>query len=520
MIRILLAGVGLWVAAATSATAQTLTILRGFDAAHYDPARASGGPTAEIAFILGDTLLGLDYDLRTVTPLLAKSWEVSSDGKLYTFKLRDDVTFCSGRKLTAADVVFSFRRVLDTRSPNAWRMGDVKDIRAPDPLTVEYELRQPFAELPLQLTNFHATVLNAENVEALGRDFGIKGIDGTGPYCFQSWEPRAQLVATRHAAYRWGPPFYKNRGPAKYERVVWRVVPEESARLAAIASGQMDMTYNMPDQYLPQLAKMPTLEMLRPQADLRHFYLGFKTSRPNVSDVRVRTALNMAIDRQQIVDAIYFGNGQPASTYLHPGTPDFDPATPVHLGHYDPIAAAKLLDEAGWALNADGFRYKEGAKLTLLLYGFIGGRGPKIAEAVQGFWRKIGVDLQLQMWDGTIAFSKLAQQDYDIWAVAHGYSSAGDALRFYFHSSSVPVPNRMNWKDPETDAALDAAMAALDDRERREALAKAQRIVHENALWVPLVHEGLVLVVNKRVKNARAHHIGLSMTYKALDFSP
>ncbi|QQS12728.1 MAG: ABC transporter substrate-binding protein [Rhodospirillales bacterium] len=522
MIRTLLLALAAVAWAAAPASAQTLTLMRNIDAPHYDPARTSAGATAEILFIVADTLVGLDYDLKTVTPLLAKSWTVSPDGRLYTFKLRDDVTFCSGRKLTAADVVFSFKRVLDKeiRSPFAWRMGPVKDIRATDAHTVEYELEKPFSELLLQLTNFHATVLNPENVAALGKDFGIKGIDGTGPFCFQSWEPRAQIVATRHAAYKWGPPFYKNPGPAKYERIVWRIVPEEAARLAAMASGTIDMTYSMPDQYLPQLAKVPTLEILRPAADLRLFYFGFKITRENVSDPRVRLALSQAIDRKQIVDAIYFGNGEAASTYIHPKTPDFDPATPNHLGRYDPANAAKLLDEAGWRMGPDGFRHKDGKKLTLLLYGFAGGRSPKMAEAVQGFWRKIGVDLQLQMWDGTIVFSKLAQQDYDIWSIAFPYSSAGDALRLYFHSTNVPTPNRMNWKDPETDAALDAGVSALDDKARFEAFAKVQRIVHENALWVPLVHEGLALVVNKRVKNARAHHVYTSMIYKALDVSP
>jgi len=507
---------------AMPAAAQTLTLLRNIDAPHYDPARTSAGATAEIAFMLGDTLVGLDYDLKTVTPLLAKSWTVSADGRLYTFKLREDVTFCSGRKMTAGDVVFSFKRVLDPeiKSPFAWRMGPVKDIRAPDPYTVEYELEAPFGELLLQLTNFQATVLNPENVAGLGKDFGIKGFDGTGPFCFQSWEPRNQIVASRHAAYRWGPPLYQNPGPAKYERVVWKIVPEEAARLAAMASGQIDMTYSMPDQYLPQLAKMPTIDILRPAANLRLFYFGFKASRENVSDARVRTALSQAIDRKQLVEAIYFGNGEPAATYLHPRTPDFDPTTPSHLGTYDPTAAARLLDDVGWKPGADGFRYKDGKKLTLLLYGFAGGRSPKMAEAVQGFWRKIGVDLQLQMWDGTIVFSKLAQQDYDIWSIAFPYSSAGDALRLYFHSANIPTPNRMNWKDPETDRWLEAGVTALEPKARFEAFAKVQKIVHENALWVPLVHEGLALVVNKRVKNVRAHHVYTSMIYKALDASP
>lgn len=507
---------------ALPASAQTLTLLRNIDAPHYDPARTSAGATTEISFLTGDTLVGLDYDLKTITPLLADSWTVSPDGKLYTFKLRQDVTFCSGKKMTAADVVYSFNRVLDpaTKAPFLWRMGPVKEVRAPDDYTVEYELTAPFSELLLQLTNFQATIINKENVEALGKDFGVKGIDGTGPFCFQSWEPRNQIVATRHQAYKWGPPIYKNRGPAKYARLVWKIVPEEASRLAAMASGQADMTYSMPDQYLPQLAKMPMLEVLRPEADLRLFYLGFKISRENLTDVRVRRALSMAIDRKQIVDSIYFGNGEPATSYVHPKTPGFDPKSVPDFVRYDPVAAGKLLDEAGWVMGTDGFRYRDGKKLTLLLNGFAGGRSPKVAEAAQGFWRKIGVDLQLQMWDGTIVFSKLAQQDYDIWSIAFPYSSASDALRLYFHSANIPSPNRMNWKDAETDRLLDLGGTSLDEAQRFEAMSQVQKLVQDQALWVPLVHEGLALVVNKRVKNMRAHHVYTSMVYKLLDATP
>ena len=515
-------GLLLAIAAALPASAQTLTLLRNIDAPHYDPHRTTAGATTEISLLVGDTLVGLDFDLKTITPLLAESWTVSPDGKLYTFKLRQDVTFCSGKKMTSADVLYSFNRVLnpDTKAPFKWRMGPVKEVRAPDPYTIEYEMTAPFSELLLNLTNFQGTIVNQANVEALGKDFGVKGVDGTGPFCFQSWEPRNQIVATRHAAYKWGPPIYKNRGPAKYEKLVWKIVPEEASRLAAMASGQVDMTYSMPDQYLPQIAKLPNLQVLRPEADLRLFYLGFKITRENLQDVRVRQALSMAIDRKQIVDAIYFGNGEAAPGYLHPKTPGYSAAAVPAFNRYDPVAAGKLLDEAGWTMGTDGFRHRDGKKLSLLLYGFAGGRSPKVAEAAQGFWRKIGVDLQLQMWDGTIVFSKLAQQDYDIWSIAFPYSSAGDALRLYFHSGNIPSPNRMNWKDPETDRLLDLGNTALDEKERFEALAQVQKLVQEQALWVPLVHEGLALVVNKQVKNMRAHHVYTSMVYKLLDATP
>ena len=106
-----------------------------------------------------------------------KSWTVSPDGKLYTFKLRDDVTFCSGKKFTAADVIYSFTRLTDPefKAPLAWRAGNIKELRAPDPYTVEYELKEPFADLLLQLTMFTTAIHNKDSVESLGKDYGVQG---------------------------------------------------------------------------------------------------------------------------------------------------------------------------------------------------------------------------------------------------------------------------------------------------------------------------------------------------------
>ena len=520
--RILLAAAAaVSIGAGGGAAAQTLNYMMNLDAPHYDPHRTSSGTTADVLFLLGDTLTTIDFDLKTIKPHLAKSWTVSDDGKLYTFQLRDDVSFCSGKKMTAEDVVYSFKRVTspETKSPFYWRMGKVKDVRATGPYTVEYELEEPFNELPLQLSNFQGTIINKENVESLGKDFGVKGFDGTGPYCWEDWQPRSQMTMKRHDAYKWGPPIYENPGPAKFEKLVMKIVPEESARVAAMLSGQVDYSFSMPDQSLPTIAKAPTVKIYRPVANQRLFYLGFKITRENIADPRVRLALNQAIDREQIVKGIYFGNAEPASSFVHPNASGYSAEAPQTLGKYDPTASERLLDEAGWKMGDDGFRYKDGKKLELQLYGFAAGRSPKVTEAVQGFWRKIGVDLKLQMWDGTIVFSKLAQQDYDIWSIAFPYSSAADALRLYFHSGNIPTPNRMNWKDPETDRLLEAALAAKTEEEKNKALAEVQKIVQGNALWVPLAHEGLALVASSKLKNVKAHAFYTSLAYKTLDWS-
>jgi len=113
-------------------------MVQGIDAAHYDAQRTTWGPTPDLVNMFQDTLVALDWDGRTPIPYLAKSWTVSPDGKLYTFKLRDDVTFCSGKKFTAADVIYSFTRLANPESkfPFYWRLGEIDSLTAPDPYSL------------------------------------------------------------------------------------------------------------------------------------------------------------------------------------------------------------------------------------------------------------------------------------------------------------------------------------------------------------------------------------------------
>src|SRR5712675_3644415 len=293
-------------AASPAAEAQTLRMMKALDAPHYDGQRTTWSPTSDIVNMFQDTLVAMDWDGKTAIPYLAKSWTLSPDGKLYTFKLRDDVSFCSGKKFTADDVVYSFKRLKDPaiKGPFAWRAGTIKELRAVDPYTVEYELEEPFSELLLQLTMFTNVIHNKESVEALGKDYGIKGADGTGPWCFDSWQPRTEIVLKRHDAYRWGPSMYQNKGPVKFEKLSIKIVPEDASRVAAMMAGQFDVTHQLPLQFIQQVKAAPNLNVQEAQPNFQLMYYGYKTTRPMVADKRVREAMNIAINRADIVKGI------------------------------------------------------------------------------------------------------------------------------------------------------------------------------------------------------------------------
>src|SRR5262249_11806141 len=384
MIRPLLSAAAFVLGIATSADAQTLRMMKSLDAPHYDGQRTTWSPTSDIVNMFQDTLVALDWDGKTILPYLAKSWTVSEDGKLYTFKLRDDVQFCSGKKFTAQDVIYSFKRLTDPalKPPYAWCAGNIKHLRAPDPYPVEYELAEPFSELLLQLTMYTNAIHNKESVEALGKDYGTKAADGTGPWCFESWQPRTEVVLKRHDAYKWGPSMYQNKGPVKFEKLSIKIVPEDASRMAAMMGGQFDVTHQMPLQFLQQVKAAPNLVVQEAQPNFQLGYYGFKSNRPMVSDRRVREAMSIAINRADIVKGIMLGNAEPAFTFVDPKAPDFAEATKGIIKE-DVERAKKLLDEAGWKVGSDGIREKDGMKLAPKVYFTQVANFGRITEAIQ-----------------------------------------------------------------------------------------------------------------------------------------
>ncbi|MEL6311100.1 MAG: ABC transporter substrate-binding protein [Pseudomonadota bacterium] len=506
--------------AAGFASAQTVTIVREVETDRYDPHRTTARAASEVLFMLGDTLVSLDHDMKTIAHVLAESWEVSADGTVYTFKLKEGVSFCNGRAMTADDVVYSLNRWIDPeiKSPVAWRAGDVKSITAPDPTTVVYELEAPFSELLYQLTQSFAVVVDKEQVAELGDAFGVKGFNGTGPFCWGEWRPRDVTVLKRHDAYTWGPPIYENTGPAMVEEVLWKMVPEENTRMAAVMTGQSDITQYVPWNSLRILRQNPAVTVTLSDAAHWSYFAGFKIDKPVVNEEAVRKALNLAVDQQALVTNIYFDEVQPAFSYISTGTLDWNANIEPTLLKTDVEEGNRLLEEAGWVMGDDGFRVKDGERLEVLAYGFTGSTWSKIMEAMQADFRKVGADLQIQLYDATVAWGKLATQEFDLFGMSFPYVSAGDALNLYFRSENMPTPNRMNWNDPDTDRLLDEGKTATTPELRAAAYGEVLEKVHDAAVWIPLYHEPMRLAQSAKMAPVKPHNIYGCGLYKGLDF--
>ncbi|WP_206338595.1 ABC transporter substrate-binding protein [Antarcticimicrobium sediminis] len=516
------AGFGLAAAMALAlpVAAQELTIIRAQDSNHYDPPRTTAQSGAEIIFMLSDTIVGLAEDMKTIEPLLASSWDVSDDALTYTFKIRDDVSFCDGKPMTAEDVAWSLNRWQDpeTKSPVRWRMGDVKSITAPDATTVVYELNAPHSELLYQLAQSFGSIIDKDTYETLGKDFGVTGFNGTGPFCWESWTPRDKVVMTRHDGYNWGPANYENRGPAQVEKVTWQIVPEAATRTVALLTGQGDISPYIPFIGYSTLRAAPNINVIKSESAFWTNYMGFKITKDLVGDVKVRQAINLAVNQEAMAEDLFFGEVEPAYSYVSSGALDYDATLNDSLLKYDPEKAAALLDEAGWVLNSDGKREKDGKVMEPLAISFTG-EWQQTSEAVQADLLKVGIELQIEPMDSTVYWGKSATDEFEMYVMGYPYISAGDALNLYFRSANIPTPNRMNWNDPETDELLVAGSQATNETDRAAAYAKVLHKVHDNAVWLPIYHRPMQIGYSTKLAPFEAHNIYGAGLYKGLQLT-
>lgn len=494
-----------------------LTVVREIDADNYDPHRAVAQAAVEVVFLLADTLFVMDYDLQTPIPHLVTHWDVSEDGRVYTFQLREDVIFHSGRGMTAADVKYSLER-WQQKSPNAWAAGQVDEIVILDDYSLEYRLIEPHSEFLEHLTMNYAMIVDKEVTAELGDRFGVTGFGATGPFVWVHWTPRDELLLKRNPHYSWGPEeLYQNTGPAYLEEILFKIVPESGIRILELERGVSDLAYytNVPLKDIKRLQAAPNIIVDEASPFLWVGFLGFKIDRPMVSDVAVREAINRAIHKEMLNRDLWYENRMVADTLVHPGALDAWTPDPQSVLSYNPEKAEELLDRAGWLMGEDGFRYQGGERLSPVLYSFVG--WVEDVTAIQGMLREVGIDLQVRVLDATIIWSQLRTQDFDLFTMSTPYLSAGFLCGLYYDSQNVPAPNRFNWIDEETDHLLAAGKEAILDDERRAIYQRIQEKVYAGILTVPMYHERLFVAYQDRIQGFVPHSHYAAPLYKGLD---
>ena len=418
-----------------------------------DPHLATAFSTFAVIGQIYDGLVELDADLQ-LEPALAESWEVSDDGLTYTFKLRPDIQFHNGRPVTSQDIIYSFDRIMaeETGSPIASRFTEVESVEAPDDQTVVFHLKAPFAPLLSSLVDL--TVVPQEVVAEHG-DLQQVAV-GTGPFMLEEWVPDTYLLLKAN-------PNYYREGQPGVAALKYNIVPEASTRAAGLRSGTYHLLPSVDPATAEILRDAPNITLLETQ-DMAYGLLGMNVNRPPLGDPKVRRAINMAINRDEIVDAVYFGNAVPGGP-LSPALTNWALSTDEYDCYgADPEAAKALLAEAG---HEDGF------DLEILTFGTIT-EVSDMAQVLQAQLQDVGINASVNIEEFGNFVQDWKNSDFDTFASRNGGNVDPDGYLYRTFRSGGST-NVFGYSNPEVDALLEEGRTTVDYEERYDIYAELQR---------------------------------------------
>ena len=486
----------------------TLIYGRGHDAVGLDPAHETDGESFKVCDNLYENLVAYDVESTELVPELATHWEISEDGKTYTFHLRQDVRFHDGTPLNAEAVVFSLDRQRDKNPPHEFHsvggpytywssmsMDEiVRDIRSADDSTVVIELNRPNAPFLANLAMGFAVIVSPTALRE-HRDDYFKNPVGTGPFRFVEWVKDDRIVIERNPDY-WGTPPY-------LDRVVIRSIPENTVRFLALEQGEIEAMDGVSPLEARRIERTNGIYLMR-KPGMNVGYLPMHMERAPFDKREVRLALNHAINKQALVDGLYMGYGTVAVNPIPPTIWSYN--TEIEGYAYDPDRARELLAEAG---------VPEGTKFTLMAMSNPRPYMPepmKVAEVIQADLREVGLDVEIRTMEWGTYLDYL--QNLNAQASLIGWSGDnGDPDNFLYvlldkEAARIPAQNYSAYKSEELHEVLVAAQVSSDQAERERLYLQAQEIIHRDVPWVPIAHMDQLWAFRNHVHGFKIHPTG------------
>jgi peptide/nickel transport system substrate-binding protein len=451
--------------------------------------RGSIGPTQVLRNAF-DSLVAADYD-ENFHPWLAESWERSEDGLVYTFKLRENVTFHDGEPFNAEAVKINFDRITDgVYAPAVARttFAPIAETRVVDEYTVEVVLREPAGDLLHTLSSLQGAIISPRSLAEDGVEAGGIAVAGTGPFILSEIVDGQELTFVRNPDYDWAPANASHTSPAYVDELVVKFVPKPSVRVGLLTSGEVDVIGEVPPNDIELFRDVDGFHYEQRGSNVVPPSLYFNTTAGPTQDVRVRRALQEAADIDGIIQSVLRGTSDRAWSIVQPQSRYYDPRFEDAYGG-DVELANSLLDEAGWTgRDAQGFRTDaDGNRLHIRLIATNPGQPlDTILQAYQAELREnAGVEIDLQFRDeGTVDRVREANE-YEIFPRSIGGVFPGDVLTKVYHSTGAINGPRL--ADPEIDALLEESRRALTEDDRKALYDQlAQFALIDEATTLPL----------------------------------
>ena len=454
-----------------------------------DPHASPSAVTYQIIASVTESLLYRGPDGKLV-PWLAESWSTSGDGRSITFKLRRDVKFHDGTPFNAEAVKFNFDRIVDPKFKAGGSRAALAGYAASkvlDEHTVQVSFETPYSPFLNYAAGGTLSMVSPKAARESGDQVHTRPV-GSGPFMIKDYVAKDHTTMVKNPAYTRKAPWSDRSGAALLDSVVWKFVPEAGTRVTTLESGETQGIYLVPAQSLPRLERNTAVRVEKmPWPGVPRIWL-LNTTKPPMDDVKVRRAINYAVDKEAFLATVYKGTGLKA----------FAPLTAVMLDDpslrqaypFDAAKAKALLGEAGWTPGADGIRTKGGQRLEIVLNAIEYGGGPDpTAQLIQSSLRDVGIDVKIK------AQARPPWYEDNYRCATHGpvmflRSTDPDGLFALFHSSLVG--GNFNWscvKNPKLDQLLADGRRESDPAKRRAIYLAIEKLALDEALTVPLVDE-------------------------------
>lgn len=511
--------------AETAKKGGTLVFGRGGDSAGLDPAYETDGNSFMICDNVYDQLVLYADESTDIVPGLATDWEVSEDGKVYTFHLREGVKFHDGTPMNSDAVVYSIGRMMKEKNvkwfKDEWQFRSdappaeywlsmemdniVKSIEAVDEYTVKFVLSRPEAPFIANMGMDFAAIVSPTAATEMGPDF-VSNPVGTGPFKFEKWLRNDRIILTANKDYWGGAPYL--------DRAIFRSIPDNSVRFLELKTGNIDIC-QFPNPEDIDLAKADPKLTLVEQPGMNIGYLSFNHTKPLWQDVRIRKAIAMAINKPAIVENIYYGLGTVAKNTIPPTLWGYNDDIVDHP--YDPAAAKKLLKEADF----EG-KLKAAGQDKITLWSMPVARpynpnGMKVGEAMQADLKAVGIDVELVTFEwGTYLKRQRKQEDgMDLFQLGWTGDNGDPDNFFAVLLDGLADPNiRTQWKNERFHELMLLGKSTIGKEGRTKIYREAQELINKEVPMVHIAHSLVVWPQKANVMNFKLHPTGSVRLHK------
>ena len=468
--------------------AGVLTIGRREDSTTFDPIKSAQNADNWVFSNVFDVLVRVDKSGTRLEPGLAQSWEISADGKVYTFKLRD-AKFSDGSPVTAQDAVFSLLRIRDSEG-SLWRdsYSIIDKAEAPDPHTLVVTLKTPSAPFLSQLALPNVSVLPEKIVKSMGEEAFAEKPVGSGAFSVKEWTRGEKVVLVKN-------PYFWQADRVKLDGVEWLTLPDDNTRMLKVQAGELDAALSVPFSRITSLQKDPNLDVHLDRST-REDHLLINHEHGALGKIEVRQALDFAIDKKAIVDTVTFGFGTIANSYIPEGA----------LYHYadnlsrpyDPAKARQMLKDAG----ASDLKLK-----------YVVNAGDEVDEQIaillQQQLAKAGVTVDLQKVDPSQSWDMLVAGEYDISVMYWTNDILDPDQKTTFvlgHDANMNYMTR--YHNEKVKALVAAARVEMNMVQRKQMYIDLQKMAKADVNWIDLYYSPYRNVSRKNIKNFDQNPLG------------